>query len=390
MAAEVAEVLEESYDNRPTGVEVERDEGEAPDDEPSDIARPWRPEEIRVGTKQFSLRNILDLIDDGDLELAPDFQRNQVWKARQKSRLIESILLQIPLPAFYFAEDTNGMMRVVDGLQRLSTVRSYVRGEPEGFALADLEYLKGEEGMRFSGLGPALQRRIHNAQIVVHVIDPTTPPSVKYDIFKRINTGGTPLNGQEIRHCMSKDRSRNFLKQCASTREFALATNHSLHEHIRMDDREVVLRFCAFSKMGVEGYLSRARGSMDLFLEIATAMLDDPDEIPDAELQYLYDLFCSAMVNCFTVFGEHAFRKWPQGTERLLPINRPLFESWSFVLGQYDNSDLVRRKSDIVEQARDLMTNSREYNDAITSSTGGVTKVRLRFAMAEEASQAGL
>ena len=85
------------------------------------------------------------MIDDGDLELAPDFQRNTVWKARQKSRLIESILLQIPLPAFYFAEDANGMMRVVDGLQRLSTVRSYVRGEPTDFALSGLEYLVPEE-----------------------------------------------------------------------------------------------------------------------------------------------------------------------------------------------------------------------------------------------------
>ena len=385
MAEDVTGVLEETYENEPTGVEVERD-----DDQQPETAKPWRPEDIRVGTKQFSLRNILDLIDDGDLELAPDFQRNTVWKAKQKSRLIESILLQIPLPAFYFAEDANGMMRVVDGLQRLSTVRSYVRGEPADFTLSGLEYLTREERKRFSELAPALQRRINNAQIVVHVIDPTTPPGVKYDIFKRINTGGTPLNGQEIRHCMSKDRSRDFLKRCAHTPEFELATGGSLRDHIRMDDREVVLRYCAFSLMRVEGYISRTRGSMDTFLEIATGMLDDPDQVPDADLPELYDKFCSAMVNCYAVFAEHAFRKWPYNSDRLSPINRPLFESWSYVLGQYTETDLARRKEAIVAAARALMTSSREYNDAITSSTGGVTKVRLRFDMAEQAARAGL
>lgn len=385
MPDETIEVVEETYENEPTGVEVER-----ADEQAGDIDKPWRPEEIRVSTKQFSLRNILDFIDEESLELAPDFQRNRVWKAQQKSRLIESILLQIPLPAFYFAEDANGMMRVVDGLQRLSTVRSFVRGKPEDFILTGLEYLKGEEHKRFGELAVALQRRVNSAQIVVHVIDPRTPPSVKYDIFKRINTGGTPLNGQEIRHCMSGDRSRSFLKRCAHTEEFDLATAGSLVNHIRMDDREVVLRFCAFTMLGVEGYVSKAKGAMDLFLELATAMLDSPEEVSDARLEELYEKFRRAMVNCYTVFGDHAFRKWPVGTERLYPINRPLFESWSFVLGQYDTDDLARRKDQIVLQARERMTSSREYNDAITSSTGGVAKVRLRFEVAADAARAGL
>lgn len=332
--------------------------------------------------------NILDLIDDGDLELAPDFQRNTVWKARQKSRLIESILLQIPLPAFYFAEDVNGMMRVVDGLQRLSTVRSFVRGAPQYFSLTDLEYLDSEQGKNFNQLTPALQRRIHNAQIVVHVIDPTTPPGVKYDIFKRINTGGTPLNAQEIRHCMSADRSRNFLKQCTQASEFDTATGGSLRDHIRMDDREVVLRYCAFWLRGVEGYVNE--GSMDAFLETTTAMLDDPHQVSDHELGELHSSFRMAMLKCYAVFGEQAFRKWPQDSHGRHPINRPLFESWSYVLSMHESEDLERRKYAIVAAARDLMTNDRRYNEAITAGTGSIAKVRLRFAEAEATAGAGL
>lgn len=379
MAADT-DVIEETFENTPTGVEAELD------DELHEEPKPWNPDDIRVSTKTFSLRNILDLIDENDLELAPDFQRNRVWKTWQKSRLIESILLQIPLPAFYFAEDANGMMRVVDGLQRLSTVHDFVR--IKAFSLTDLEYLDAIQGESFDNLPAAMQRRIHNAQIVVHVIDPTTPASVKYDIFKRINTGGSPLNAQEIRHCMSLARSRDFLKLCAETQEFKLATGGTLYQHIRMGDREVVLRYCAFRRLGVEGYVQA--GSIDAFLESTTAMLDNPVKIPDSELNQLFDDFRAAMVKSHDIFGEHAFRKWPRGTTTRLPINRPLFETWSVVLSDFSDSDLMSRKDAIVEAARDLMTDDRAYIDAITASTGSADKVRLRFARTEDAARTGL
>ncbi|HET8684254.1 MAG TPA: DUF262 domain-containing protein [Micromonosporaceae bacterium] len=382
MAGEDPVVREEYFENQPTGVEAEDDGDE------QEITRPWDPDTIRVSTKQFSLRNILDLIDDGDLELAPDFQRRKVWKPGQRSRLIESILLQIPLPAFYFAEDANGMMRVVDGLQRLSTVHDFVRGGKDAFTLTSLEYISAAERKRFVDLSASLQRRIHNAQIVVHVIDPTTPRDVKYDIFKRINTGGTPLNGQEIRHCMSRDRSRELLKRCTAAAEFDLATGGRFANHIRMDDREVVLRFCAFSLLSVEGYINE--GSMDAFLESTTELLDDPRRVPDDRLRELFDSFRRAMLNCHTVFGDHAFRKWPRGASARNPINRPLFETWSTVLSRFEHPDVQERRELVVTAARDLMTHNRFYIDAISISTGDPKKVRLRFELTEQAARAGL
>ena len=101
---------------------------------------------------------------------------------------------------------------MVDGLQRLSTLHTFVRGK--SFPLKGLEYLEDAEGSRFSDLAIQWQRRINNTQLVINVIDPATPPDVMYDIFKRINTGGTPLNAQEIRHCMSKPRGRGIQGAC--------------------------------------------------------------------------------------------------------------------------------------------------------------------------------
>lgn len=374
MSAPSPRIREEYFENEGTGVELE-------DVEPPGIERPWNPADIRVTTRQFSLRNVLDMIEEGDLELAPDFQRNKVWKSRQKSRLVESVLLQIPLPAFYFAEDASGLMRVVDGLQRLSTIHGFVHGGPDALRLVDLEYLR-LEGARFDELPAPLRRRLLNSQIVVHVIDPTTPASVKYDIFKRINTGGTPLNAQEVRHCMSKPRSRDFLRSCTALDIFDKATGGRFRDHIRMDDREVVLRFCAFYLYGVEGYLDI--GSMDTFLERTTSALDNPQEVSDVKLQELRAAFGRSMENCYLVFGQHAFRKWPVGSDFRNPINRPLFETWSIALSRYGAGDLARRREEIVERARTAMWLDRSYLDSITSSTGDSMKVRIRFERAAQ------
>lgn len=376
-------IVEEHFLDVGTGVEAEP----AGDASPDEIASPWKPEQIRVNTKPFSLRNVLDMRDEGGIDFAPDFQRGTVWKQAQKSRLIESVLLQIPLPAFYFAEDAEGKMRVVDGLQRLSTIYDFVRGgERAGFALKGLEYLGDQVGgKRFEELPAPWQRRIHNAQISAHVIDPSTPSDVMYEIFKRINTGGTPLNAQEIRHCMSRDRSREILKRLTGLAEFDKATN-GMSGHVRMNDREMALRFAAFWLLGVDEY--SVRPSMDHFLERVTEMLDHPGLVPDTRVTEMTEAFRTAMLNAVAVFGAHAFRKWPEGVDGRNPINRALFETWSIALSGHAAEDLEARRVAIVQAARMRMTNDHDYLDAITSSTGDRRRVMYRFAAAEQDAEA--
>ncbi len=368
--------LEEYEDNEAIGVELE-----VLEDEFEDIKRPWNPESIRVTTKNFSLRNILDLIEEGSLDLAPDFQRLQVWKIKQQAQLIESLLLQIPLPAFYFAEDSDGSMRVVDGLQRLSTVRDFVVGGTDGsggFRLRELEYIADVQGKRFADLPAPWQRRIFNTQIVAHVIDPATPAPVKYDIFRRINTGGTPLNAQEIRHCMSKPRSRAFLKKCVESFEFSSATGGALSRQRRMIDREVVLRFVSFRLLGgAEGY--REHGPMEELLWNTTERLDDPRDLTDEDLELLYEELLHGLRNAELIFGAQAFRKWPLGAQRSNPFNRALFETWTVALCSEESDQLADVSGEIVDAARERMTNDVDYINSITVSTGDVRRVEYRF-----------
>lgn len=364
------DIIEEIDGDEQTGVELERHMDEAED---SDVIRPWDPTTIRVDTKPYSLRNIVDMIKEGDLELAPDFQRKKVWGPVQKSRLIESILLRIPLPAFYFSSDEQGLLQVVDGLQRLSTINDFVTGK---FVLNGLEYLQNEvSGKKFDKLPAIWSRRVYSTQIIANVVDPQTPDQVKFDIFKRINTGGSPLNAQEIRHCMSKKKSRDFIQRLVSRHEFQLATNSKLKDHPRMVDREVVLRFGAF-RWNRKEYGSF--DTLDSFLTDITKQIDS-GQISEQQLQKLEQDFVRAMQNAWKLFGDHAFRKWDKHTDRLNPFNRALFDTWSVLLSDYDWEQLKDHKREIVASSRQLMTNNFAFLNAITTSTNMASRIDDRF-----------
>ena len=323
------------------------------------------------------------MIAEGDIDLAPDFQRQYVWKARQRSGLIESLLLGIPLPSFYFNEDDAGRLQVVDGVQRLTTIFRYVT-DP-AVKLGDVTYLHDLEGQGFDDLATLFRRRLSSAQFVAHVIDPQTPYRVKFDIFRRINTGGTPLSAQEIRHCMSKNRSREFLKELVSDQSFVTATGGSLLNHPRMADREVALRFVGFRLFSSDEYAQHA--SFDEFLGLVTDRLDDP---ADQNLDRLRTDFVRGMTNCYSVFGECAFRKWPWEATRKSPINRALFESWGTVLADYDETAVGSAVADLVSCAREMMTNDFEFIESISSSTGSVRNVRTRLGKVRQAAAEAL
>ena len=367
------DVHEEYFESRATGVELEGEDPSRPEQ-----PEPWDPEKIRIHTKHYSLRQVVDMIGEGDIDLAPDFQRQYVWKAWQRSGLIESLLLGIPLPSFYFNEDGTGRLQVVDGVQRLTTIYRYVT-DPT-FKLGAVTYLHELEGQGFNDLETLFRRRLSSAQFVAHVIDPQTPYRVKFDIFRRINTGGTPLSAQEIRHCMSKDRSRQLLKELVSDRSFVTATGGALNSHPRMADREVALRFVAFRLFTSDEYAQH--GGFDEFLGLVTERLDDP---AGEKLEQLRTDFVRGMTNGYAVFGEHAFRKWPWGAVRKSPINRALFETWGTVLADYDEAAVRNVTEDLVNRAREMMTSDFEFINSISGSTGAVRNVRTRLDKVREA-----
>jgi len=343
-----------------------------------EITEPFDPARIRVETKPMVISLLLDRIRNSEIDLTPGFQRKAgIWSTKAKSQLIESLLIRIPLPAFYMDGSDESKWLVVDGLQRLSTLRSYVIDK--SLLLTGLEFLTECEGKSFAKLPRNLQRRILETQVTVFLIQENTPPEVKFNIFKRINTGGLPLSSQEIRHALNQGKASNLLQDLAESHEFRTATNNGIRDD-RMGDRECALRLLAFMRTPYHEYKS---ANLDAFLNQCMIELGRSS---DSDMQDLDARFRRAMVDCYRLFGDRAFRKQKRGSARRSPINRALFEVWAANVESLSAADVDRlatRKEGLQERFL-LLLEDGIFESAITYGTGDPKKVRLRFSRIED------
>ena len=348
------------------GLEVEAEDA-------SEIKRPFDPEKIKVRTINVVVDQIVSRIDHEEINLAPEFQRMAgIWTDQSKSRLIESLLLRIPIPVFYVAADENETWSVVDGLQRTSTIYKYVKGQ---FSLSQLEYLDKLNGRFFEDLPRPMQRRICETQLVINVIEPGTPEEVMFNIFRRINTGGLVLNGQEIRHALHPGPALALLKKLANSDEFLNATRRSVKSD-RMADQECILRFLAFHIDPWEQYSAR---DLDGYLSQTMAKINNMNSKGRNELSAD---FRKAMQAANEIFGRYAFRKFYRKRGRRGPINKALFESWGVGLARRSDSEiasLVGSRKGVMKKFTELVKEDWAFERAISSSTGTPARVRERF-----------
>ena len=350
------------------GLEIERD------DPREEITHPFNPEKIKIRTGKILVGHLVSRIAHNEIDLAPDFQRmSGIWDIRRKSQLVESIMLKIPIPVFYVAENMAENWMVVDGIQRMTTINDYVTGE---FALAKLEYLTDLNRKRYADLSRPMRRRIDETELVVNVIEPGTPPAVMFNVFRRINTGGLTLNGQEIRHALHPGPVREYLKSLAESDEFIRATDNSVNPD-RMADRECVLRFLAFyiepwekyEENDLNGYLGKS--------------MDKINAMSPATRYEIASEFKKAMRAAFDIFGKDAFRKLTSAdAPRRSPINKALFESWSVALARSSPERiayLVEHREETRRAFIALMNGDSDFEMAVSYSTSRPRRVEKRF-----------
>ncbi len=226
------------------------------------ITDPFDPTLIRITTKNLTVDLLIERLRRNEFNLAPDFQRKAgIWTQGAQSRLIESMLIRIPLPAFYIDASDDENWVVVDGLQRLTAMQRFVVRDE--LRLTDLEFLKGLNGKRYAELPRTFQRRVLETQVTVYLIDPGTPPEVKFNMFKRINTGGLPLSLQEIRHALNQGPVTAFLKELASSQDFLKATDTNQRV---AKERCWLLRRGGVSSLGVFRRRQDGRPALEMFV----------------------------------------------------------------------------------------------------------------------------
>lgn len=326
-------------------------------------------DELAIRDERRAAVDVVRRIDQGRFVMDPDFQRGFVWDTTKQSRLIESILLRIPLPTFYVAEDKTGRLVVVDGRQRLTTLQRFLKGELK-LKLPDRPELDGKV---CTELDPRLQNRVEDCQLLFYIIDHAVPERARLDIFERVN-GGEVLTRQQMRNAIYNGPGTEFLREEAETDLFRAATGGSLNTN-KMQDREFVNRFVAFSSMPLDAY----KGDMDKWLADGLLHLK---ELPPDRREHLRARFRQTLANNLHVFGKHAFRKHRSPDQARSILNASLFDVMAQGLADRSEGE-VADHADRLRQALYTLFENPTFNKAITYGPNSPKEVRTRFEMAQ-------
>ena len=311
---------------------------------------------ITIVSKILSVESIIKKIKYGEINIDTEFQRKRsLWSQSVKSQLIESLMIQLPIPPMYFdGRDTN-KWDIIDGLQRLCTLKEFMLDHE--WKLKDLEYLADYNGCSMEDLPRVYQRRIEEGQLAFYLILPDTPEDVKYSLFKRINTPGLKLESQEIRHALYQGVATELVRDLVENDTFRRVTNGDVPSK-RMQDREMALRYLALRYMGAEEYQNN---TMDSYLNKAMSFLNrqEPETIEEYKETYFKALECN-----FEIFGIYAFRRISKLKPKARkPINTALFESWMNAVSMLDDDQRAHLVINKEKYIQELDKKSSFYSD---------------------------
>jgi hypothetical protein len=340
------------------------------------IDKPYDPKAIDIRPKTMAIYNIIKRLKENEIDLNPDFQRSaNLWKEQQQSLLIESILIRIPLPAFYFDGVDENKWQVIDGLQRLCAIKNFV--VTQTLKLTGLEYLSQFEGLYFDDLPRTYQRQIEETEISTYIMHSATP-DVKYNIFKRINTGGVVLNPQEIRNALNQGVPSMFITELAESDAFKQVISLTPK---RMLDKEYVTRFITFYLHKPEEY----KPDLDTFMSNAMSELKN---ISAEKRKIISQNFIAAMSLAKDIFDKKAFRKvFDRDDKKTYLINKALFEVWSVCFANLSDNErqiIQRKKEDVFNDYIRLMNEDHNFVGAITSQTDNKNKIIYRFSAIQQ------
>lgn len=364
-------------------IEIEQDDNVA---EQTEEVETLTARKVVYDPADTPIRSLVERITEGNIDLRPFFQRGYVWNRVQATRLIESVLLRIPLPVIYLAEELDGKCSVIDGQQRLTSLHSFLTGKfPNGdeFRLGKMACYSEFSGMSFAGLPNKVKEAIKNYSIRVITFSNDCDPELKFNVFERLNTGSVALNAQELRNCLYRGKYNRLLKELASDSEFKSLLGLKGSER-RMVDVELVLRFAAFYHQTYLKYKSPIKS----FLNEDMRKYQDIGERDEKDLRVAFKNAVHLIKSMFgdASTGSRAFKRFYPGTDadrngtwEQKKFNASLYDilMWSFAR---EDKNLVMHNLDAIREAYvDLMTSDPDFIESIVRSTSSTQMVTRRF-----------
>ena len=385
---------EDTFEGEETlGAEL-RENYSSPESDTSDIYPDAVVNIVPESASVFQLKRKLDKTPPL-IKLDPDIQRYAVWSPKQKSELIESILMGIPLPLIYVKEDDKGVYIIVDGRQRLTTLFQFMSHE---FPLQNLTVLKDLNGAYFSEmtkngtkfdkyLTQPQQSKIEDCPLTLHVIKPPTQDRVTFDLFDRVNRGGTRLNNQEMRNAIYQGSATKLLNKIVAFSSFKMATEHSIKPD-RMKDKYLVLRMIGFYLWRKKQLLSvkekglppvEYRSDLEDFLGKTMLFLNDQ---AGSEFGAQFpERFDKTMKACRAIIGVGCFRLPKKGDGPRRPISMALFETVTYLI--IELIDQPQEKYDFIKKGFTKLLSNEKFILSTTYTVDSNISVYKRFEITE-------
>ena len=331
-----------------------------------------------VFTQPYDLvvESLLDQIEGGTIFLRPiserpAFQRRYVWNDTLASRLIESILLNVPIPPCYLSQNEDYELDVIDGQQRLYSIYRFLQNE---FALTDLEVLKELIGHRFRELLPKIQRQLKTHTLRLVAVTNDSHPEVKFDVFQRLNTNTTPLNAQELRNCVYRGALNDLLKRAVIYQPWLTILNRRNADK-RMRDEELALRFFGFHVHGIESYRTPQKHWLN---DVAKK----GQRYPEDRIEELYTAWTRAIdVSLLWFEPLECFRRETEGKRR--PINRALFDLTMASAAKVARGEAAAKRMSLRAQYVHLLQDEK-FGDLIGRAVDHKKRTRRRFEIWED------
>ncbi|MGK5043291.1 DUF262 domain-containing protein [Janthinobacterium sp. GB1R12] len=338
------------------------------------------PDEIpirdrRVYTQPYDLvvESLVEQISSGTIFLRPlserpDFQRRYVWSQKLASRLIESILLNVPIPPCYLSQNSEFELDVIDGQQRLFSIFRFLNNQ---FPLSSLEVLKELNELRFHEIPQKLQRQLKTHTLRCVLITNESHPEIKFDVFERLNSNTVPLNPQELRNCIYRGELNSLLRTVVDYKPW-LSILGKIKADVRMRDEELALRFFAFLIHGIDSYRTpqkhwlneAAKAGQKYSAEQISALTQKWEHAIDIALLWFEPKEC--------------FRRDPNSKTRV--INRALFDLVMLQATKITVAEATAKRN-IFRQNFTTLLNDMEFKDLISRAVDHTKRTKRRFEM---------
>lgn len=336
------------------------------------LSIPPEQRKLHTETYDFTVDTIVERLE-AETIFIPEFQRKYVWNESQASRLIESLIIQCPVPVIYLNQENNENLAVIDGNQRLTSIRRYINNE---FPLKGLTAYPELEQNRFHQLDPRFQRHIRNRTLRCIVILKDTHPQVKFDVFERLNTGAVKLTPQELRHGIYFGDLITLATEVADSSKFAEALD--IKDNKRMKAEELIIRFWALSER-FEKYRKPLAGFINSYAE-------ENRHLSDQQKNNLKDSFVSTLKKVHELYGKMAFKIFDENGVVDSKFNSALYDAQMVSVYQLIKAKKLKKinEKNACNSLVDMMRTNEQFRKAIGIATSDENQLKIRVAAVTE------